>query len=136
MKAVDTNVLVRYLVKDDAGQYRAAAAFFDAASKSGMTVRIDAIVLCELIWVLRSSYEYSRDELAELIERLLTTEELEIEDSDSAWLALEDYRATRADFADCLIGRRNLRAGCDTTVSFDGRLKDLESSALLPQASR
>jgi predicted nucleic-acid-binding protein len=136
VKAVDTNVLVRYLVNDDKTQYRAAAAFFDAASQSGATVHVDTIVLCELVWVLRSSYEYTREELAEVIERLLTTEDLEIEDSDSAWLALEDYRRTRADFADCLIGRRNLSAGCESTVSFDGRLKGLKSFELLPHSTR
>ena len=101
-----------------------------------MLVRVDIVVLCELIWVLKTSYGYSREELAELVERLLSTEELEVEDSDSAWLALEDYRTTRADFADCLIGRRNQRAGCESTVSFDGRVKDLRTFALLPHASR
>lgn len=133
MNAVDTNVLVRLLVQDDEAQYRSALAFFDRLS-AGSPARVDAIVLCELVWVLRSSYGYEREDVAEVIERILATERLEVDESESAWLALEDFRASHADFADCLIGRRAQRAGCKTTVTFDGRLKRLSTFEMLPHA--
>jgi predicted nucleic-acid-binding protein len=133
MKAVDTNVLVRYLVKDDPGQFESAAAFFAGMRADGVAVRVDAIVLCELVWVLRS--DFSRPELAGVIEKILSTEQLDVEDADSAWLALDDFRTSKADYADCFIGRRNQRFGCETTVTFDGRLKPLAAFELLPRAS-
>jgi predicted nucleic-acid-binding protein len=136
LKAVDTNVLVRYLVKDDPDQYRGASAFFAGMLARGVAVRVDAIVLCELAWVLRSSYDYSRAELAVVIEKILSTEQLDVEDADSAWLALDDFRSSKADFADCFIGRRNQRSGCEATVTFDGRLKPLATFELLPHAGR
>jgi predicted nucleic-acid-binding protein len=135
VKAVDTNVLVRYLVKDDAAQFDSAAAFFGGMRADGVAVRVDAIVLCELVWVLRSSYDYSRTELAVVIEKILSTEQLEVEDADSAWLALDDFRTSKADYADCFIGRRNQRVGCEVTVTFDGRLKPLAAFELLPHSS-
>jgi predicted nucleic-acid-binding protein len=133
MKAVDTNVLVRLLVQDDDAQYRSALAFFDHLS-TGSPARIDPVVLCELVWVLRSSYDYAREEVAEVVERILSTEQLEVDDAESAWLALEDFRTSKADFADCLIGQRARRAGCTATVTFDGRLKSLATFEILPHA--
>ena len=66
-----------------------------------------------------------------MIEQLLTTEQIVVEDADLAWLALSDFKASKADFADCLIGRKNLRLGCDATATFDGRLKGLAGFAPL-----
>jgi predicted nucleic-acid-binding protein len=135
VKGVDTNVLVRYLVKDDAAQYRAAAAFFERGGEPG-AVRVDAIVLCELVWVLRASYGYQRAEVADVIEKILSAKQIAGEGADTAWLALEDFRASKGDFADCLIGRRNQSTGCDKTVTFDARLKSLASFELLTASSR
>ena len=133
MKAVDTNVLVRLLVQDDDAQHRSALAFFDRLSTDS-PARVDAIVLCELAWVLRSSYEYGRDEVAEVVERILSTEQLEVDDPDATWQALEDFRSSKADFADCLIGQRARRAGCSSTVTFDARLRPLSTFELLPHS--
>ena len=134
MKGVDTNVLVRYITRDDPGQERAASRFLDSARARSEPVFVNVIVLCELVWVLGRSYEYSRAEVAAVIGQVLTTEQIVVEDADLAWLALSDFKASKADFADCLIGRKNLRLGCDATVTFDGRLKGLAGFAALPAA--
>lgn len=136
MKGVDTNVLVRYLVRDEATQERAALAFVEAATRAAEPILVNAIVLCELVWVLRSAYGYSKPEVAAAVEKILSAEQFEIEDIDAAWLALGDFRAGRADYADCLIGRRNASLGCATTATFDGRLKGLPGFELLPHATR
>ena len=60
MKAVDTNVLVRYLVQDDPRQGKRAADFIEAAGTGGEQILIGNIVLCEMVWVLESAYGYSR----------------------------------------------------------------------------
>jgi predicted nucleic-acid-binding protein len=134
MKGVDTNVLVRYITRDDPAQERAASRFLDSARTRTEPVFVDVIVLCELAWVLGRTYEYSRAEVTAVVERLLATEQIVVEDADLAWLALSDFKASKADFADCLIGRKNLRLGCDATATFDGRLKGLAGFAALPAA--
>jgi predicted nucleic-acid-binding protein len=134
MKGVDTNVLVRYITRDDPGQERAASRFLDSARASSEPIFVNVIVLCELVWVLARTYEYSRAEVAAVIGQMLTTEQIVVEDADLAWLALSDFKGGRADFADGLIGRKNLRLGCDVTATFDARLKGLAGFALLPAA--
>jgi predicted nucleic-acid-binding protein len=134
MKGVDTNVLVRYITRDDPSQERAASRFVDAANARSESILVNVIVLCELAWVLGRSYEYSRAEVAAVIERLLTTEQVIVDDAELVWLALADFKTSKADFADCLIGRKNLQLGCDATATFDSRLKGIEGFEPLPTA--
>lgn len=118
MKGLDTNVLVRYLVQDDPEQSRTAVRCIESD-----TCFINAIVLCELVWVLEAAYRYPKDIIAATLEKILQTGDFEIEDRDTAWQALADYRSTKADFADCLIAHRNIAAGCEETATFDKRVK-------------
>jgi predicted nucleic-acid-binding protein len=60
MKGSDTNVLVRYLTRDDAGQERAASRFLDSATRRGEPIFVNLIGLCELVRVLGRTYEYAR----------------------------------------------------------------------------
>ena len=134
MKGVDTNVLVRYITRDDPGQERAASRFLESARTRSKPIFVNVIVLCELVWMLRRTYEYSRAEVAAVIGQVLTTEQIVVEGADLAWLALSDFKGSKADFADCLMGRKNLRLGCDATATFDGRLKGVAGFAALPAA--
>lgn len=119
MRALDTNVIVRYLTQDDRSQSQRANAVFATAASSGERLFVNAIVLCELVWVLRSAYRESRERIIPALEGLLETPEVVVEDADLARQAIVDWRTGRGDFADSLIARRNVRAGCKTTLSFD-----------------
>ena len=127
MKGLDTNVLVRYLVKDDERQAEKASAYIKRISSSGETCFINSVVLCELVWVLESAYEYSRRDIADVLEKILITRQFEIESKDVLRQAIHDYRNSKGDIADYLIGRLNHAKGCDKTATFDHSLK---SSAL------
>jgi predicted nucleic-acid-binding protein len=118
---LDTNVLLRYLLRDDPGQ----AARAGREIERGERFLIDAIVLCEVVWVLEAGYGLSRRDVAATLERLLATAQFEIESKDLAIAALDDFRRSTADFSDCLIGRRNRAAGAEETVTFDRSLKGL-----------
>ncbi len=131
MIGLDTNVLVRYLVNDDPRQGARATAVIERAVARDSSVLINTVVLSELIWVLESAYGFARDDIGAVVEQLLTVAELEVEQKDTVWLALADYRASKADFADCFIGRQNRRLGCDTTVTFDRDLKRLDTFEVL-----
>ena len=119
MIGLDTNVLVRYLVQDDPAQAKKASALIDRAAAQDSPMFINHVVMCELAWVLGGGYAYARADLAELIEKILLGRQFEIEKKDLVWAALTDFKASRADFADCLIGVTNLMAGCESTFTFD-----------------
>lgn len=129
MIGVDTNVLVRYLMQDDEIQARTANAFFARAADRGETFHLNDIVLCELVWVLRASYRVNRVTIAMTIEGILDTTSFSFDDRDRLRRALAEYRGGSGDFADYLIGLRNLAAGCDRTVTFDRSLHDSRSFA-------
>lgn len=127
MIGLDTNVLVRYLLREDPVQ----AARAERELERNERFLIDSIVLCELVWVLETGYGFSRTEIAAALERILATAQFEIESKDLALAALDDFRRSAADFSDCLIGRRNRAAGAPETVTFDRNLKGLEGFRLL-----
>ena len=131
MIGLDTNVLVRYLTQDDPAQFAKAAAFIDAASQRDEQFLVNTPVLCELVWVLAAVYDYSREEIAQALEQIFTTAQFEIERLDEARQALGDFRSSKADFSDALIGRINRSLGAKHTVTFDRHLKAVETFRLL-----
>jgi len=128
---IDTNVLVRFLVVDDAKQAAKAAFLVEDAVIRGERLFVCSIVLCELVWVLESAYRVPREEIANTVERVLMARQFEIEHKDCAWAALADFRGSQADFADCLIGRINQTAGCTTTCTFDRAAQEVASFSSL-----
>lgn len=80
---------------------------------------IGTVVMVELVWVLQACYHSKRGEIAQILEKLLRSKELIVEETELAWKALNHFSSTRADFADCLIGLAAQRQGCDETVTFD-----------------
>jgi predicted nucleic-acid-binding protein len=131
MIGLDTNVLVRYLTSDDPGQFARAAAFIEAAARRGERFVVNSAVLCELVWVLAAAYDYSRQEIADALDRIFATAQFEIERLDEARQALGDFRTTRADFSDALIGRINRALGAEYTATFDRDLKGVETFRVL-----
>ena len=123
MIGLDTNVLVRYLTQDDLVQARRANAVVAAALEKGERCRLDSVVLCELVWVLRGAYGYDKATVVDTLERILMTAQFDIGDKDLVRRALEDHRLGPGDFADYLIGHSNREAGCASTATFDRRLK-------------
>jgi predicted nucleic-acid-binding protein len=120
---LDSNVLIRYFVQDEPGQARRADALIHDALDRGDRCAVSLIVLCEIVWVLRDSYRQDRATIAVTIEQILDAAEFVVEDSDVARQALGDYRRGPGDFADYVIGRRNLAAGCEKTATFDRGLR-------------
>jgi predicted nucleic-acid-binding protein len=131
MIGLDTNVLVRYLTHDEPMQYSKAAAFIDAATGRGEQFVVNTAVLCELVWVLGTAYDYSREEIARALEQIFATAQFEVERLDEARQALRDFRSTKAGFSDAFMGRINRSLGAEHTATFDRDLKTLETFHLL-----
>ena len=131
MIGLDTNVLVRHLVQDEPSQSRKATQVITQQCTRDDPGFINRIVLCELVWVLESAYGYSKDTIVPVLERLLRTSQLKIEDVQAAWTAFRLYQKGKADFADCLLGATNQIGGCEWTATFDQPASKLEGFKLL-----
>jgi predicted nucleic-acid-binding protein len=123
MNGLDTNVLVRYLTQDDPEQARKANAVVAESTAGSGRCYIGPVVLCELTWVLRESYDRTKPDLIKTLELILATRQFEIGSKDVVRAAVEAYRTGRGDFADYLIGESHRQDGCAETVTFDRRLR-------------
>src|SRR5215471_11436748 len=130
MIGLDTNVLVRYIVADDIAQSTAAERIFESLSSESPGF-VPLVVLAELIWVLQFSYQFNKQEIGTVIEKLLQSPELLMEGADIVNQALRQFRTNRSDFADCLIERCADAAGCQHTVTFDKRAAELAGMRLI-----
>lgn len=125
IKGLDTNVLVRYLTQDDEGQAEVAAKTIEGAAAKGEEMLIQPIILCELVWVLESAYDFPKTDLLRALEGILRIAQFEIAEKDTVWQALSDYRQGKGDFSDYYLGRANEKAGAANTLTFDKTLKGL-----------
>nr|WP_238718593.1 type II toxin-antitoxin system VapC family toxin [Petrachloros mirabilis] len=120
MIGLDTNILVRYLTKDDEQQWQQATTVIQRNQPCFIT----NIVLCELVWVLRgASYGFRKDKIINVLEAMLHSAAFEFEDRLTIDQALQQYKQGKADFSDYLIGAVSKQAGCTETVTFDGKLE-------------
>ena len=119
MKALDTNVLIRYLVQDDPNQSPKATQYIEQHCTTDTPCFIGHITLCELAWVLERLYHQDRAGITTVIEELLQIGQLEVLDSHTVWRALRDYKQSNADFPDHLLARVNEKNGCNITITFD-----------------
>jgi predicted nucleic-acid-binding protein len=118
MIGLDTNIVVRYLVHDDPAQTAKAVKLMGSLSQE-LPGFLSLTVIAELVWVLKISYRFKKEEIEQLLETLLQSKELVIERAEVVWQALRQFSAGSADFADCLIERSGHAAECQYTVTFD-----------------
>lgn len=126
MIGLDTNVLLRLLLRDDEAQAAAALRFVEGACSAEAPCLINRIVLVEAAWVLASGYGYGREQVATILDGILRIEVFAVENAAEAWAALKDYRSRGADFADCLLGRTNRSLGAEKTASFGKKAQALD----------
>jgi predicted nucleic-acid-binding protein len=115
---IDTNVLLRNFLNDDAIQGRVAQRFMGSFSAEDPGW-ISLATIVEFVWVLRTKDRASRDLIASAIELLLLQDALVIEQDAVVGSAVRQFRSTRAEFADCLIAASAQTAGCSRTLTFD-----------------
>ena len=119
MLALDTNVLVRWVVRDDEAQYAKAKRFIEHQRREQRPILVSLLVLLETEWVLRSRYQLTKAEILGTFSSLLDFADVFIEDDASLEEALFHWEDSTAEFADCLIGARHRRLGCEYSVTFD-----------------
>jgi len=119
MLGIDTNVLVRFLVRDDEAQFEKARRLIKREIAAVRRVFVSQLVLLEAEWVLRSRYDLPKIEIMAAISGLLDAADLQLEDEPAVEEALFVWKDSAAEFADCLIGARNQSLGCRATATFD-----------------
>ena len=126
MRAVDTNVLVRLVTRDDAKQVAAAEAFVERGAW------VPHLVLAEATWVLTSVYARGPREITTAIEMLLNHQHLTLQDSDAVAAAVEHFRKRPAlGFSDCLVLEVARKAGHVPLGTFDRNLARLDGAEKL-----
>lgn len=119
MLGIDTNVLVRLLVRDDPAQFACAFDLIKQELVRGQPVLINHLVLLETVWVLQSRYKLDKARLTAMLSSLLDADDVRLEDEASVESALFLWKNASAGFADCLITSKNQRLGCSATATFD-----------------
>jgi len=123
MRAVDTNLLVRLLVRDDERQSGAAEKFIAGGAW------VSQLVLAETLWVLDAVYDRSPAQIALAVERLLTQEHLSLQDADVVAAALEHFRARPSlGFSECLVLEIARKAGHLPVGTFDRQFAKLDGT--------
>lgn len=114
MIAVDTNILVRFLVGDDPAQSRRAHNLINENE-----VCIPLVVLVETTWVLETAYEFSRDDIAKTVRELLVRDDTAIERRAEAVIALDLFEDDELDYADAVIYACGKALGSRDVYTFD-----------------
>ena len=125
MLGIDTNILVRFLVRDNDIQFEKARKLIKREVAAGRRVFVNQLVLMEAEWVLRSRYVVPKHQIIEAISGLLSATDVQFEDERVIEEALFIWKDSTADFADCLIGAKNRRLGCRATATFDVKASKL-----------
>jgi predicted nucleic-acid-binding protein len=130
MIGLDTNIIVRYLMQDDAAMSARATQIFDTMLSAETPGFISIVAVAEVVWTLRSSYRIDRVRIANALESLLASSDLVVEREQDVFVAMLALRRGEGDFADALIGALGTRAGCSHTLTFDRKAAHLAGFAL------
>jgi predicted nucleic-acid-binding protein len=119
MQAVDTNVLLRLILNDDAEQYRRAKELVVRVSHAGEKLYIPQIVIQELVWVLLNKLGIPRQDLVVALDGLLAMPVWEIEESGRIARAIQIFEQYPVDFTDACLGAISHERGIESVLSFD-----------------
>lgn len=121
MKAVDTNVLVRFLVGDDEQQARKVYDIFRQAEQEGEQFYVPLLVVLELLWVLESAYDVPRQEILDALSDLTFMSVLRFESQGVIRRFVNSARDNVFDLLDLLIAHAAEASGCEKILTFDKR---------------
>ena len=131
MRGLDTNVLIRYLLRDDLRQAKAAKRAIEQAIAAGEPLVISLLVVLETEWVLRGRVRLDKTAILGVFRQLLESREIQFENEDVIEQALYDFENSTADFADCLMVAQYRRLGCTTMLTFDVKAARVAGGELL-----
>jgi predicted nucleic-acid-binding protein len=129
---VDSNILLRFLTRDDKAQYAVALRFLERATDGSLLLSL--IVLVEINWVLLRVYKRAKGEVLDTLDELVDSRQFKVEERTRVIRAISIARSTRADFSDALIALGNDEQGCQRTATFDVDALDIEQMVHVEEA--
>ncbi len=131
MKALDTNVLIRFLVVDDEKQARIVHDLFRQAETNQQALFVPSLVTLEMVWVLESVYDISRNHILDAFQKLLLMPILSFDAQEVLQHVIQSARNGSEDLADLLIAHAAVQSGCSTVLTFDKKAAGFKLFQLL-----
>jgi len=131
MKALDTNLLVRFLIADDVKQAKKVRQLFKKAEKNKSELFVTLLVIIELIWVLESVYDIARKDIVAVINDMLEMPIFKFEHQSTLYEFTNTAKANKIDLSDLLISLSAKTLKCETTLTFDKKASKFEYFELL-----
>lgn len=118
---IDTNVLIRLLIKDDDVKRKSCERLLEKARQKEVILYILPVSVLEVVWVLEKYYKLDKKTIRELVEAVMNTPELKVGMEDVFRKALETYEEKNVKFADAVIGFWGLSDGFTVVYTYDER---------------
>lgn len=119
MKAIDTNILIRFLIGDDELQAKKVYTIFKNAESEKKTLFVPLLVVLEMIWILESVYEISRSEILDAISDILLMPILKFDQQPALQQLVHSAQGNKYDLSDLLIAHSAAVNGCEAVITFD-----------------
>lgn len=132
MIGVDTNILLRFALADDAKQTPAATSALVGDDRLGEPAIICAVALVEFVWTLTRQYRFSKSRVIEILDAFTQSPRIAYSDDALVCACIEQWRDGDADLPDYLIAASNMQAGASTTLTFDKKAAREPGFSLLP----
>jgi predicted nucleic-acid-binding protein len=116
---LDTNVILRFLLKEDPQLFQAVEPLFLQAEQGDLEIYIHPIIIAEIIWTLESYYEYSKEKIAEVMIQLVEAKGVVVPDKEVIVGALQDYKEKNVDFIDSYLVQYANKKGPLTVYTLD-----------------
>ncbi|SJM89124.1 PilT domain-containing protein [Crenothrix polyspora] len=131
MIGLDTNVLVRYVLRDDVQQAEVVDKLIEKCIAERVLIVISLLTIQETEWVLRACAKIDKSSIIALFKALLESADILIETEDILEEALLHFENGNADFSDCLMVAQYQHMACDHMVTFDSKAAKMEGAILL-----
>ena len=131
MIGIDTNILLRLWLNDDAAQNKRIDTLLATHGSLPGSLLVTDVVLVEAVWTLKSAFEQDRHAQLIAVRSLLHEIAFAFEDRDAVAAALSLFEAGSCGFADCLVVAKHARHGCDFTATFDRGMRKLPGVSVL-----
>ncbi len=129
---IDTSVILRLLLNDNPKKRNACETLIKESKQKGIMLYVMPIAIMETVWVLERVFKFKREEIRDLVQAILNTPELKIEESDVFSKAIDDYCQKNIKFADAVMARQGIEKDCSIVYTYDAhfkRIKELEVRA-------
>lgn len=132
---LDTNVILRYLIKDNEKMFQAVRLLFLKAEKGELFLYIHSITIAELVWTLESFYEYKKEEIVNVLTRFINAEGIEVSDKETVQNALILYLDANVDYIDAYLASHAASSDVPTIFTLDKKhFSRLTKDAVFPDS--